>query len=158
VREAGRFRVCAPQEPRELHDYFRLRWRLLRAPWGQPWGSERDEYEDRALHRMVCDPSGRVLAVARLHRQDAEPGQGQIRFMAVDPSWRGRGLGRMLLRALEAEAIGLGLGAIELNAREAVVGFYAREGYRIRGEGHTLYGVIRHLRMTKALAPTDDRR
>lgn len=149
------WRIRAPQGPAELEAYYRLRWRLLRAPWGQPPGSERDEFEELAVHRLVCDLTGRVLGVGRLHCAGGEARHGQIRYMAVDPQWRGQGLGRQLLAALEAAAVRQGLERIDLNAREEAVDFYARQGYAIVGESHILYGAIRHMRMTKALASAE---
>lgn len=147
--------IRAPRSPGELEDYFQLRWRLLRAPWGQPPGSERDQLEAQAIHRLACDPRGRVVAVGRLHRVANDAKRGQIRYMAVDPNWRGRGLGRSLLESLEVEARMLGLERIELNAREAAAGFYARHGYAILGPAQSLYGVIAHLKMAKRLLPAD---
>ncbi len=152
---AGSLEARAPGSPGELEEYYRLRWRLLRAPWRQPPASERDDFEEQAIHRLVCDGSGRVIAVGRLHRVPNDPEQGQIRYMAVDPAWRGCGLGHKLLNSLEAEARSLGLARIALNAREDAAAFYARHGYEILGTAHTLFGVIRHLKMAKSLAHSE---
>jgi len=123
---------------------------VLRAPWGQPPGSERDGEDEAAVHLMLADADGEALAVGRLHRLDGHT--GQIRYMAVAPAWRGQGLGRRLLAALEARALALGLRRIVLDAREAAAGFYLRHGYRPLGPGHVLFGTIRHVRMEKRLA------
>ncbi len=103
------------------------------------------------MHLMVAAPDGTALAVGRLHRLDDVT--GQIRYMAVAPHARGRGLGRRMLFALEDRARTLGLRRLVLDAREAAAGFYLRHGYRALGEGHVLFGTIRHLRMEKLLAP-----
>lgn len=144
-------RLVEPSDPVRLALYFALRWEVLRAPWGRPPGSERDPEDHGALHLMLEDDQGRALAVGRLHRLDAE--RGQIRYMAVVPEARGRGLGRRILEALEQRARGLGLRRIVLDAREEALGFYLRHGYRALGPGHVLFGSIRHVRMEKALAP-----
>jgi len=124
---------------------------VLRAPWGRPRGSERDAEDARAVHLMIAAADGTALAVGRLHRLDEAT--GQVRYMAVAPHARGRGLGRRMLAALEDRARALGLRRIVLDAREAAAGFYLRHGYRVLGEGHVLFGTIRHLRMEKALGP-----
>jgi hypothetical protein len=38
-----------------------------------------------------------------------------------------------------------------LNARDNATEFYARHDYKVVGEAETLFGVIRHVRMAKAL-------
>lgn len=76
---------------------------------------------------------------------------GQVRYMAVEETWRGRGVGSAILGALEEEAGRWGLEQLILQAREAVVGFYARHGYRDVGEGPVLFGEIRHRTMEKDL-------
>jgi ABC-type Fe2+-enterobactin transport system substrate-binding protein len=50
----------SPISPSEWDAYFDLRWQILRQPWGQPRGSERDS-ED------VIDAAGKSLACGRLH-------------------------------------------------------------------------------------------
>ena len=50
----------------------------MRAPWGQPRGSERDALEQDAVHRLLCDANGKVVAVGRLHRS----GDQDARFVA----------------------------------------------------------------------------
>jgi GNAT superfamily N-acetyltransferase len=149
-------RMIEPSDPVQLERYYELRWRLLRAPWGQPRGSERDELEERAVHLMACNPEGEAVAVGRLHFNTVT--QAQVRYMAVEPSWRGRGVGRLLLRALEENARHRGADQMVLDAREAAVGFYEHCGYRAIRPAHTLFGTIRHWQMEKALqscAPTD---
>ena len=124
---------------------------MLRAPWGQPPGSERDELEASAWHRLAALADGSVIACGRLHRDPAAPDTGVLRYMAVDPAWRGRGVGSALLAALEAAARQAGLSRLRLAAREAAVPFYRRHGYRPLGPGHTLFGEVRHVRMQKSL-------
>jgi N-acetylglutamate synthase-like GNAT family acetyltransferase len=141
--------VRAPQSADEFERYFDLRWQVLRGPWGQPRGSERDELEDVAEHALIVDDDGRPLAVGRLHFNS--PMEAQIRYMAVAETARGRGLGRRIVDYLEAIARQRGATTIVLNARDEVNEFYAGLGYAIVGKGPTLFGTVAHSRMLKRL-------
>ena len=101
--------LVEPNAPADFEKYFCLRWRVLREPWQQPRGSERDEREDESIHLMIRAWNGDALAAGRLHLNS--PSEAQVRFMAVDPSAQGRGLGSMILEALEKRARGAGAGA-----------------------------------------------
>ena len=142
-------KVRSPQSDEEFAQYYDLRWRVLRAPWGGPRGSERDELETEAHHAMFCAPDGNLLAVGRLHFN--APDEAQIRYMAVDEQARGQGHGRRIVQYLEAEARACGAAAIMLNAREEVVGFYAALGYEVVGDGPTMFGTVKHSKMRKTL-------
>jgi len=45
-----------PATPAELEEYFAFRWVLLRAPWGQPRGSERDEHDEHDEQAGPVEP------------------------------------------------------------------------------------------------------
>ncbi|WP_028109321.1 bifunctional GNAT family N-acetyltransferase/hotdog fold thioesterase [Ferrimonas futtsuensis] len=141
-------KLLAPT-PDQLSQAFELRYRLLRAPWGQPRGSERDELEAEAIHRVLVDDLGRVVATGRLHR--LTPLRGQIRYLAVEPELQGQGLGARLLTALEQAADETGMEALELQSREDQTGFYLAREYRDLGPGQTLFGTIGHRRMARLL-------
>ncbi|MDZ7804470.1 GNAT family N-acetyltransferase [Thiohalophilus sp.] len=144
--------IVTPQTPAQFDAYYELRWRTLRAPWHQPRGSERDEHEANATHRMIIDDAQQVRAVGRLHALEA--GTGQLRYMAVDPDYRGQGLGKQILSALEEAARAQGLQQLILHAREPVVDFYRRQGYALLDQSHTLFGEIVHYEMSKTLGPS----
>ena len=127
--------------------YYELRWRVLRMPWGQPSGSERDELDAAATHVAGFDEVKRLVCVGRLHA--VETGVGQFRYMAVEESLRGLGLGQAVLDELERLAKRQGISVIVLDARESAVGFYRRNGYEAVGEGHVLFDEVRHSKMKK---------
>jgi GNAT superfamily N-acetyltransferase len=141
--------ITAPSTAAQLRDYYTLRWRLLREPWGQPRGSERDELEDAAWHVAACSAKGATIGVGRLHRIDSDT--GQIRYMAVEPEWQGCGVGTAILGALEKLATDNDMRRIELDAREDAVAFYEHHGYAVTGPAHTLFGAIPHQRMARFL-------
>ncbi|WP_341502308.1 bifunctional GNAT family N-acetyltransferase/hotdog fold thioesterase [Gallaecimonas sp. GXIMD4217] len=142
--------LVTPVSQDDFERLYLLRWQLLRQPWAQPPGSERDELEDQAHHRMLVDDRGEICAVGRLHCPDGQV--GQIRYMAVADGHQGQGLGRRMLAALETLAASLGLERIDLNARETAVGFYQALGYELGERAHSLFGEVHHWRMGKSLA------
>lgn len=139
----------SPKSSIEFEKYYQLRHQILRKPWGQPIGSERDNLEDKSIHRMIIDNQGEVLAVGRLDVVSEHI--GQIRFMAVSPSAQGEGLGLQIMNNLEAHAKTIGLEKIELNARELAVNFYSKQGYLNQGFAYQLFDDINHYKMTKYL-------
>jgi predicted GNAT family N-acyltransferase len=139
----------SPRTPEEWKNYFDLRWRVLRAPWDQPRGSEKDDRETESDHFMIVGPDSNALAVGRLHFNT--PAEAQVRFMAVDPQARGRGLGSLVLQECERRARAAGATSIVLNARDDVQGFYVRHGFVVIGPGETVFSVIKHVRMRKDL-------
>jgi predicted GNAT family N-acyltransferase len=141
--------IRAPESPSDWAGYFELRWRVLRAPWGQAPGGERDELERTSIHRMICNADGQVLAVGRLHRLDER--RAQIRYMAVTCYLQNNGLGTLILKSLEECAAAMEVARIELHAREPAVPFYQRNGYRVVKRSHLLFGEIQHYLMTKTL-------
>src|SRR5438067_3257204 len=85
----------SPASPSEWDAYFHLRWRILREPWGQPRGSERDSMDDSAFHLFLLDSARKPLACGRLHFNALH--EAQVRFMAVNENARGRGYGSRIL-------------------------------------------------------------
>ncbi|WP_324675368.1 GNAT family N-acetyltransferase [Hymenobacter sp. GOD-10R] len=140
-----------PVTPAEFAAYYDLRYRVLRAPWNQPLGSERadDDEAPDTTHAMLTAPDKTVVGVARLH--PSGPSQGQVRYMAVDPAWQGHGVGRKLLEYLETVARQRGLTECILHARDTAVPFYSRMGYEVVAPSHTLFGSIPHFLMCKPL-------
>ncbi len=144
--------LVVPAGGAEFERYLDLRWRVLRAPWQQPRGSEQDDREEESIHLMVRDKNGDALAVGRLHLNS--PAEAQVRFMAVDPRAQSRGLGSLLLRDLERRARAAGARTVVLNARESAQRFYDQHGYRVEGPADQLFGGVEHVRMRKDFDPS----
>jgi thioesterase domain-containing protein len=140
----------SPKTVDELTQYYQLRWQILRKPWGKQQGSEQDEFEQQAIHKMVINDQGEVLAVGRLEKMDKY--QGKIRFMAVSEAAQGQGLGQEIIKALEQQASQLGMKEMSLNARESAVGFYQKLGYKNVKFSHILFDEIKHYTMVKKLS------
>jgi N-acetylglutamate synthase-like GNAT family acetyltransferase len=141
------YQLRSPNSESEWKAYYQLRWQVLRAPWQQPPGSEKDQLEKTAIHRMIIDKQQRVLAIGRLHFTDNN--SAQIRYMAVLPDNENRGLASKILDSLEQVAINKNRKRIFLHARENARGFYLKQGYSVVEASHTLYNSIKHYLMEK---------
>ena len=142
------FTLKQPESPEEFKQYFSLRYRVLRAPWGEPEGSELDDIENRCYHLMVL-ANDEVVGVGRL--QYNAGGEAQIRYMAVDKDYERNGIGRMIVNALEQEALKNNIRTVVLDAREPAVRFYQKLGYETEKKSYLLFNEIQHYRMSKIL-------
>ena len=133
----------------ELDAILLLRYKVLREPWQQPFESATDGLEAEAINAYLKDESGLVIACGRLQKNSNT--SGQIRFMAVDPKYRGQGYGKTILLALEKKAKELSLKEIELQARENALDFYKSNKYTVKEKSFLLWGLIQHYLMCKEL-------
>jgi predicted GNAT family N-acyltransferase len=141
--------LIEPASAAEFKQYYDLRWKILRAPWNQPRGSERDALDATSIHIMVIDANNTALGVGRLHFNSIS--EAQIRFMAVDVGHQRRSIGTLILKTLENRGTELGATRIVLDARETALGFYCKQGYATSGPGHMLFDSIAHVKMSKIL-------
>ena len=139
--------ITSPISQQDFEKYYSLRWKLLRKPWKQPKGSERDELEETAFHVMICELDRNPIGIGRLHFNNDN--EAQIRYMAVEKKYRRKGIGKLILSELEKEAKNKQIKLITLNARESAVLFYQASGYTIRQPSHTLFNSIKHFKMIK---------
>jgi predicted GNAT family N-acyltransferase len=144
--------IVEPASAEDFRQYYELRWKILRAPWQQPRGSERDPLDENSTHLMLIDNMRSVAGVGRLHFNTIR--EAQIRYMAIDVMHQRKRLGSRLLAALEHRALELGAASVVLDARESALGFYCKHGYVAQGDGHVLFNRIAHMRMAKQLLET----
>lgn len=86
--------------------------------------------DDRSLMHLV-EGHGSILGAALAFR--TSPTGITLRIIGLEAEYRGLGLGRLLMEAVEVEAMHLGVGGIGLGGVEAETrGFYARMGYQGR--------------------------
>ena len=94
--------LIEPRTPEEFELYYDLRWRILREPWNQPRGSEKDDLEESSYHRMVVNEKRKILGVGRIQINSSE--EAQIRYMAIGDGYQNKGIGRLILQSLEKVA------------------------------------------------------
>lgn len=78
---------------------------------------------------LVAEYEGRVVASAMVGHDGH---RGTVYYVAADPALRGRGLGRLIMRAVEDWLVARGVWKLNLMVRrgnDAVTGFYATLGY-----------------------------
>jgi len=138
--------IREPKTKKEFKQYYHLRWQILREPWDQPRGTEKDEFEKVGLH-LAAFLNDKIIGSGRGHF--AESKRAQIRWMAVDKEFQGKGIGSKLLKELEKILFNKGAEEIFLKARERAVNLYKRQGYEIYKKGEILFGEIRHYWMRK---------
>ena len=140
--------IISPKTEKEFQQYYNLRWRILRKPWGQIEGSERDDKETHSYHVMAME-NKIIYGVARL--EFLEDHNAQLRYMAVDDIYQNNGIGREIIQHMELYAKDNNAFELFLNAREKAVGFYEKQGYRIVDKSYILFGSIQHYKMMKIL-------
>jgi len=75
------------------------------------------------LHMLARNDQGQPIGTARMQAN------GKIGRMAVLKPWRGRGVGRALLRELLTEAQRRGLSQVYLAVQTQAIGFYEQHGF-----------------------------
>ena len=117
-----------PENTKEFKEYDLFRWEILRKPLGKDISSLKDEYDKSAFHLMGIK-NKKIIATGRLHFNSAD--EAQIRYMAVEESLQGKGIGRKIILLLEEKAKEMNAKKIILNARDYVIKFYEKSGYKI---------------------------
>lgn len=146
---SSRIIIREPQTPKEFEAYFLLRYEVLRKPWNQPPGSEKDKDEDSSIHIMALDEDKNVLGVCRLQFNSAT--EAQLRYMGVKENTQGSGIGKKMIAYAEEKAKEKGAETLILQAREIAVEFYKKCGYTIVEKSFLMWGEIQHYLMKKTL-------
>ena len=129
-------------------DAARIRTQVFVEEQRIPMEMEWDEADATALHAVAYNRLGQPLATGRLLQ--AEPGVAKVGRMAVHRVLRGSHLGRDLLQALMAQAAQRGDREVVLHAQRSAEGFYARQGFAVRGEPFNEVD-IPHIEMARPL-------
>ena len=143
-------KIIEPKSSAEFEQYYNLRYEVLRRPWLQPKGSEKDDGDKSSIHRMIIDESnGKAVAVGRLQFNTSE--EAQIRYMAVSDNYQLKGYGNIIVKTLEDIALNKGIRNIILQARENALKFYWKNGYEIIEKSYLLFDEIQHWLMVKKI-------
>ena len=144
------YTIKTPKTHDDFKAYYTLRYKVLREPWGHPKGTEKDDYEPISEHFMAVDEKGEVVGVAKLYEK-AE-GVGHISHLAVAPEYQHKGIGHLLLQAVEQHARKHGFKVIGTMARVTATAYFERFGFRIAGLPTPHLGITHLVWMEKALS------
>ena len=115
----------------EYHQMVKLRDELLRKPLGLSFS--RDELEQEKEDILVgAFDDDKILACCLLTKADHHT--VRLRQMAVKKSQQGKGIGHSMMRFAETLAKDKGFKKLMMHARDTAIGFYEKQGYRVKGE------------------------
>jgi predicted GNAT family N-acyltransferase len=140
-------KIMEPQTKEQFEAYYLTRYEVLRKPWGQLPGSEKDDQEDACIHIMAINNSDEILGVCRLQFNSAS--EAQLRYMGVNSNTQGLGIGKKLISYAEQRAKEKGAKKMILQAREIAVEFYKKCDYTIVEKSYLMWGEIQHYLMEK---------
>jgi len=139
-------RITNNADPR-YPEIWDLREEVLRKPLGLSLKNE-DLSRDLKNIFFVAEYDGKIIGCVLLEPRDEYT--GQLRAMAVYNEWQGKGVGRLLVQALEEYASKNGYKKIILHARKVIHGFYKSMNYSLTGDEFVEVG-IPHYHMEKSL-------
>lgn len=136
------FTVDVVRSPQERQNLIDLRWSVLRP--GQPRHRAFFAGDDApgTTHWIAVDSDQRVIGCASILEQDG----WQLRGMAVDVHWQGKGVGAEIVRRV-VDALSPEPGRLWCNARLSAVGFYRNCGFVETGDIFPIEGIGPHVRM-----------
>jgi len=147
--------IKSPLTREEFKRYYDLRYKVLREPWGQPRGTEKDDYEPISQHFMaVDDTTGEILGVIKM--LEKEPGVAWISHLAVASHQQKRGIGKLLMEHVENLARAQGYKTIGCTSRLNTTEYFKKAGYQIASLPTHYFGTTQVVWMEKPLEMTAD--
>jgi len=117
----------------DLTQALAVRYAVFVEEQGFSADTERDDIDAGAHHLLALD-RGRGVATGRLFPDPDKPGTYIIGRVAVLREYRGTGLGRRIMEAMEQKAKELGASRVTLGAQLQAKPFYEKNGYRPLGD------------------------
>ena len=132
-------------------DAFLVRQEVFILEQGVPAELELDEFDASAAHVLVYQDA-HCIGTGRLVNLSAK--QAQIGRMAVLTKFRGKGIGKQILRKLVDLAASQGVREIILHSQVSAIPFYEKLGFQAQGDAYDEAG-IPHRNMMLTLANPD---
>lgn len=131
----------------EYRQMIQLRYEILRKPLGLDF-KEEDLLKEKDDILIGVLEEDKMLACCVLTRVDHST--VRLRQMAVHKNLQGKGIGATLMNFAENLARDYGYKKLIMHARKVAVGFYEKQGYKIKGDEFTEV-TIPHYVMEKKL-------
>ena len=135
--------------PELIEHAFELRQCVFTHEQGFPAEIDVDEYDNDALHAVLYLDNQPAAVLRCLLSADGLIKVGRV---AVLKQFRGKGLGRELMKFVEQYAIEHQYKMIGLSAQHTAIHFYQNIGYHTQGEMYDEEGMD-HIYMVRALSP-----
>lgn len=145
-----KIRTLITTDAKEREKAYAIRRKVFIEEQNVPEELELDEYDCHVdtKHVLLVNDEGNAVGTARFRPY----GNGilEVERVSILPGQRGRGAGRMLMEAIEAEARKVGYNCMKLGAQLHARNFYERLGYQTYGEVYLDAG-IEHIDMLKRI-------
>ena len=142
--------IKTPKTRDEFKAYYALRYKVLREPWGHPKGTEKDDYEPISEHFMAVDEqTGEVLGVIKLYEKAL--GVGNVSHLAVATAHQHKGIGKLLIEAVENRARERMFKTLGSMSRVTATAYFEKQGYHVAGIPTPHLGTIHLVWMEKDL-------
>lgn len=126
----------------EYHKMVKLRDEILRKPLGLAFSREDLEKEKDDILVGAFDDD-LILACCMLTKIDAET--VRLRQMAVRKNQQGKGIGHSMMLFAETLARDKGYKKLMMHARDTAIGFYEKQGYKLKGEQFIEVSIPHHV-------------
>jgi len=123
--------IKTPKTHDDFKAYYALRYKVLSEPWGEPKGTEKDDYEPISQHFMAVNEKEEVVGVVKFYERDQK--LGHITHLAVAPEHQRQGIGHLLLEAVEQRARKQGFHSLGTMARATTTAYFEKFGFQIAG-------------------------
>lgn len=142
--------IKSPRTKEEFKAYYDLRYKVLREPWGQPRGTEKDDYEPISQHFVaVNDQNGEVVGCVKFFEK--ESGIAWVSHLAVKTALQRTGIGKQLLSYIEGQARDQGFKKIGCQSRLNTTTYFEKAGYKVHGLPTRYFGTTQVVWMEKEL-------
>ena len=138
--------IREPSTKKEWHEYYKMRYDILRKPLNKPIGSERNDGDITGKHFALYE-NNNLIAIARLDQNQNHI--SQVRFVAVDTKYQKKGFGKLIIKATENESQKNGNKKMILHSRDYSLDFYKKLGYKKIKKSYKLFNIIQHYLMEK---------
>jgi len=144
------YTIKIPKTHDDFKAYYALRYKILNEPAGHPKGTEKDDYEPISEHFMAVDEKQNIVGVIKLYERSE--GVGFISHLAVAVEHQRKGVGKLLIKAVEQRARERGFKTLGAMTRVTATSYFEKIGFKITGMPTPHLGTTHLVWLEKALS------